>query len=288
VIRIGAHKGLHLGMPAYAGGEGDAGVLALKVVTVYPENPSKHDLPTILGTLLLNDAKTGKLVSIMDAGFLTGMRTGASSGVATKYLAPKEAKTLGIFGAGGQARTQLMAVHEVRPVSRVQVYDPMTETRDAFVREMSEKVGVEVEPVKDPRECAENEIVCAASSSKTPVLKGSWFRPGTHINGIGSHSPDARELDTETILRSKVVADYTPACMAEAGDLLFPIQEGAFSEERIHADIGEVINGTKPGRESAEEITLFKSVGLAIQDAMTAAKVYALAREAKVGTEVEI
>lgn len=288
VIRVGAHKGLHLGMPAYAGGKGDAGVLALKVVTVYPDNPSKYDLPTILGTLLLNDAKTGKLVAIMDAGFLTGMRTGAASGVATKYLAPKDANTLGIFGAGGQARTQLMAVHEVRPLKQVSVFDPVTQTRDAFAREMSKKLKLEITPVKDPRACAENEIVCAASSSKTPVLKGSWFRPGTHINGIGSHSPDARELDTETILRSKVVTDFTPACMAEAGDLIFPIQEGAFSQEKIHAELGEVVNGAKPGRESTEEITLFKSVGLAIQDAMTAARVYELACEKRVGKEVEI
>jgi ornithine cyclodeaminase/alanine dehydrogenase len=288
VIRVASHKGLHLAMPAHADTEDGQGVLAVKVVTVYPDNPTKHDLPTILGTLLLNDAQTGKLAAIMDAGFLTGMRTGAASGVATKYLAREDARTLGIFGAGGQARTQLMAVHEVRPLERVQVFDPQKPVRDTFVREMSASLGIEVTPVEDARACVENDIVCAASSSKTPIFDGSWLQPGTHVNGVGSHSPDARELDTETIRRSKIIADYTPACMVEAGDFLFPIKEGAFSQEQIHADLGEVASGTKPGRESDDEITLFKSVGLAIQDAMTAACVYDLARKANVGTQIEI
>jgi len=288
VINVAAHKGIHLGMPAYAGGAGDGGVLVLKVVTVYPDNPSKHNLSTILGTLLLNDARTGKLVAIMDAGFLTAMRTGAASGVATKFLAPEGAKTLGIFGAGEQARTQLMAIHEVRSLEEVQVFDPLTPTCDAFARELSETLGLDVRAVTDPRTCAENEIVCAASNSDTPVLKGTWLRPGTHINGVGSHTPDTRELDTETILRSKVVTDNTAACIAEAGDLMIPVKDGDFSEDRIHAELGEVIEGVKPGRESPDEITFFKSVGVAIQDAMTAARVYELAREVNVGIDVEI
>lgn len=288
VIRIPEYHGLHLGMPAYIGGSEGGGALALKVVTVYPDNPSQYGLPTTLGTLLLNDPRTGALMAIMDAGFLTAMRTGAVSGVATKYLAREDARSVGVFGAGVQARTQLMAVCQVRPIERALVYDPVQEAREKYAAEMSERLSIPVEPTGDPRACVENDIIVTASASKTPVFEGVWLAPGTHINGIGSHSPDGRELDTETIRRAKVVPDYAPACLAEAGDLIIPIQEGAITEEHIHADLGQVVAGIKPGRESSDEITLFKSVGLAVQDGAAAARVYGLARAAGVGTEIEV
>ena len=287
-IRIPDYHGLHLGMPAYVGGAENGGSLALKVVTVYPDNPSKYNLPTTIGTLLLNDPRTGALVAIMDAGFLTAMRTGAVSGVATKYLAPGDARTVGVFGAGVQARAQLMAVCEVRSIERAVVCDPMREAREKYAAEMSERLSISVEPTDDPRACVENDVILTASSSKTPVFEGVWLAPGTHINGVGSHSPDARELDTETIRRAKVVPDYAPACLVEAGDLIMPIQEGAIDAEHIHASLGDVVAGLKPGRESDEEITLFKSVGLAVQDAATAARVYELAQAAGVGVEIEV
>lgn len=288
VIRVAPAKGVHLAMPAYLGSEDNPGVLAVKVVTVFPDNPSKHDLPTILGTLLLNDPQTGALMAVMDAGYMTAVRTGAASGVATKYLARDDSRTVGIFGAGAQARTQLEAVCDVRGIERAVVYDPAVETRDRYIKEMSDRLSLTIEPTDDPRSCMENDIVVAATGSKTPIFDGDWIKPGTHLNCVGSHSPDARELDVTAIQRSKVISDYLSACMAEAGDLITPIKEGDYSEDKIHADLGQVIAGTKPGRESAEEITLFKSVGLAIQDATTAAKVYELAREAKVGQEFEI
>lgn len=287
-IRISEHHGIHLGMPAYVGGAEDGGSLALKVVTVYPENQSKFGLPTTIGTLLLNDPRTGALVAIMDAGFLTAMRTGAVSGVATRYLALEDARSVGVFGAGVQARAQLMAMCEVRPIERAFVCDPWIEGRDKFATEMSEQLSIPVEPTDDPRACVDNSIVVAASSSGEPIFEGSWLAPGTHINGIGSHSPNARELDTVTIQRSKVVPDLAAACLVEAGDLIMPIKEGAITEDHIHASLGEVVAGLKPGRESDEEITLFKSVGLAVQDAATAAQVYDLARAAGVGVEIEI
>jgi alanine dehydrogenase len=287
-IRISDFHGLHLGMPAYVGGAEDVGSLVLKVVTVYPDNPSEYGLPTTIGTLLLNDPRTGALVAIMDAGFLTAMRTGAASGVATKYLAREDASSVGVFGAGVQARTQLMAVCEVRPIKRAVVYDPMREAREKYAVDLSKLLSISVEPTDDARVCAENDVIVAASSSRTPAFEGAWLAPGTHINGIGSHSPDARELDTETIQRAKVVSDYAPACLSEAGDLIIPIQEGAITKDHIHADLGEVVAGLKPGRESPEEITLFKSVGLAVQDAAAAARVYELAKAAGVGMEIEI
>ena len=287
VIRISEHHGIHLGMPAYVGGA-DGGALALKVVTVYPENPQKFGLPTTIGTLLLNDPRTGALVAIMDAGFLTAMRTGAVSGVATRYLAREDARTVGIFGAGVQARAQLMAMCEVRPIERALVCDPVPEGRDRFAAEMSEQLSIPVEPTDDPRACVDNDIVVAASSSSEPVFEGGWLAPGAHINGIGSHAPNTRELDTVAVRRSKVVPDLIDACLVEAGDLILPIEEGAITQDHIHASLGEVVAGLKPGRESDDEITLFKSVGLAVQDAATAAQVYDLARAAGVGVEIEI
>ncbi|MGD8474580.1 MAG: ornithine cyclodeaminase family protein [Anaerolineae bacterium] len=287
-IRISEHHGIHLGMPAYVGGVGEVGSLALKVVTVYPDNPSKHGMPTTIGTLLLNDPRTGALLAIMDAGFLTAMRTGAVSGVATKYLAREDARSVGIFGAGVQARTQLMAVCEVRPIEQAFVFDPWKEGRDKFAAEMSNRLSIAIEPTENPRACVDNDIVVAASSSNEPIFEGAWLAPGTHINGIGSHSPNTRELDTLTLQRSKLVPDLAAACLVEAGDLIIPLKEGAITEDHIHASLGEIVAGLKPGRESDEEITLFKSVGLAVQDASTAAQVYALAREAGVGVEIEI
>ncbi len=289
-IRMNEHHGLHLGMPAYIAGatDGDPGTLALKAVTVYPDNPSRHQLPTIFGTILLNDARTGELVAIMDAGFLTAMRTGAASGVATRYLAREDSRSAGIFGAGAQARTQLMAVAETRRLDRAVVSDLVPEMRDRFASEMSASLGFPVTATSSPDDCLACDIVITATSSATPIFDGRKLRPGTHVNGIGSHSPNARELDTEAIRRSTVVADHKPACLAEAGDLLLAIQEGAITEAHIVASIGEIAAGTRPGRTSQDEITLFKSVGLAVEDVATARRVYELARAAGVGKEIEV
>jgi alanine dehydrogenase len=285
-IRIPDHKGLHLGMPAHIGGE--SGALALKAVTVYPDNPAKHGLPTTIGTLLLNDPRTGALVAIMDAGFLTAMRTGAASGVATRYLARADASTAGIFGAGAMARTQLIAVCAVRPIERASVYDPVPEARERYAADMSTRLGIEVLATDDPQACAGADVLCLASSSKVPILEDDWVAPGCHVNGIGAHSPDAREIGAGLLARAKVVTDHLPACMAEAGELILAMQEGSYAAERVHASLGEVISGSKPGRESDREITFFKSVGLAVQDAATAARVFELARAAGVGTEITV
>lgn len=286
-IRLTEQQGLHLGMPAFIGGEGgDTGVLALKSVTVFPGNPAKFALPTTLATLLLMDPKNGALLAIMEAGFLTAMRTGAASGVATKYLARENASTVGIFGAGAQARTQLQAICAVRRIESVRVCDPVAEARERFIKELSAQLSATVTEA-DSKTCAQSDIVVTATSSKTPVFDGTWLKAGTHINGIGSHSPDARELDTETIVRSRIIADHVASRLAEDADFMIPLKEGSISESHIEISLGEVIAGLKPGRTSEEEITLFKSGGLAVQDAITAAKVYDLARRSGVGREVE-
>jgi ornithine cyclodeaminase/alanine dehydrogenase len=286
VIRVPEHKGLFLGMPAYIGGDDE--VLGLKVVTVYPGNPAKG-LPTIFGTLLLCDPTTGQTVAIMDAGYLTAVRTGAASGVATKYLARQDSKVCTIFGAGGQARKQIEAVHLARPLEKIYVLDQVDATRNAFVTDISALLGVPVEPTDDAETAVKAaDIVITASSSHDPVFDGDWLKPGTHINNIGSHSPDARELDTRTVVRSKFVADLKAANLAEAGDILIPIAEGAVTEDHIYASLGEIVVGDKPGRETDEEITVFKSCGLAIQDVSSARVVYEAAKAAGVGQSVEL
>ncbi len=286
-IRIAHYKGVNLGMPAYVGGDMDA--LGLKVVSVYGDNPEKYNLPTVLATVLLNDPKTGDLLAIMDGSWLTAMRTGAVSGVATQYLAREDATTVAVFGAGVQARTQLMAVCEARKMTTARVYDPVSELQARYCQEMSERLGIEAIPVSSPRAALEGaDVIVAASSAKEPLFDGEWLSPGVHINGVGSHAPAARELDTATILKSKLVVDQREAALAEAGDVIIPINEGRMTADHIYAELGEVVAGMKEARTNRDEITVFKSVGLAIQDVATATKVYQLAKEKGIGKALSL
>ncbi|MEM2136974.1 MAG: hypothetical protein QXI93_03355 [Candidatus Methanomethylicia archaeon] len=284
-IPLKKYSGIIYYMPAYIE---EMEALAIKVVSVHSEN-YKYGLPTTQATILLNEAKTGKLLSIMDGGYITAMRTGAASGVATKYMARKNAKVAGIFGAGVQARTQLIAVCKVRPIERAYVYDVRMDAAEKYAVEMSKMLGIDVKVMKEPKKLVdESEIICAATTSKTPIFNGEWLREGTHINGIGAHTPDARELDTTTIKRSKVVVDSYEACLKEAGEIIIPLNEKEITRDHIYAELGEIIAGRKVGRINDKEITLFKSVGLAIQDAATALKVYQKALENRVGKEIKI
>ena len=286
-ISIRLPGGVSLYMPAYLK---TFGALACKVVTVYKDNPTKHDLPTTIGKVLLQDPETGDVISIMDGAYLTAMRTGAVSGVATKYLARREdGQVAGIFGAGAQARMQLWAVTEARRLESALVYDPMEDAVRRFIDEMGPKLGVRIYAARSVEELVEQSgILCAATCASTPLFDGMTVKAGTHINGIGSHSPATRELDTAIVKRSRVAVDSREACLNEAGDLMIPIQEGAIGADHIYAELGELILGCKPARGSDEEITLFKSVGLAIQDAATAKLVYDRAVAAGIGTTVDL
>lgn len=248
----------------------DLGIYTSKVVSIYPGNPEKG-LPTINAALLAFDASTGLPIAIISAGHLTAMRTGAISGVATKYLARKDSRNLAIIGCGVQARTQAIAVSKVRRIERVRVYDVIEERAQKYSEEMSGVLGVEVEVAGSAEEAVrEADIIVTATTSKAPVLRRGWIKDGAHINAIGSYTPDARELDTDTIIDAKVVVDKLEAALEEAGDIIIPIKEGLFSPDKIHAELGEIIIGKKPGRTSQKEITIFKSVGLAVQDAAAA------------------
>lgn len=287
-LRIGIRPpdGVSLYMPAYLK---QTGALACKVVTVYKDNPAKHNLPTTIGKVLLQDPATGDVICIMDGGYLTAVRTGAASGVGTKYLARKDkGQVAGIFGAGVQARMQLWAVTEARDISKALVYDISEEAANRFAKEMSEKLKLEVVVAKEPGEILAADIICTATSASDPIFNGADVKDGTHINGIGSHSPGQRELDTTIIKRSLFVGDSREACFGEAGDLLIPIKEGAITEDHFYAELGEIITGKKPGRKDDKMITVFKSNGLAIQDAATAKLVFEKAKAANVGSWIEI
>lgn len=286
VIRVKKHDGVVLVMPAYLPTK-DA--LAIKVVTIYPRNPKEHNLPSTMGTVMVNDPETGKLLSLLDGEHVTAMRTGAVSGIATKYLSRQDSKTVGIIGLGVQAKTQLMAVCEVRDIEKVKAYDIFPEARRKYAEEMSKKLGIDVTAVDSSKDAVTGaDIVTTCSTANEPVFDGNWISEGTHINGIGSYRPEIRELDTTIIKRSKVVVDSREACLAEAGDLIIPIKAGAITEDHIYAELSEMILGKKPRRILDSEITLFKSVGLAIQDTSTAIKAYELAMKMKVGKMIEI
>ncbi len=278
--------GLSLYMPAYLK---EMKALACKVVTVYKDNPANHDLPTTIGKVLLQDPETGDVTCIMDGGFLTAMRTGAASGVATKYLArDEEGMSVGIFGTGVQAQMQLWAMCEVRDIKKAWAYDLNADAAENFAKLMNEKLGIEIVLATDPEDLLQADILCAATSSPTPIFNGAKVKAGTHINGIGSHTPNARELDTEIIKRSKFIGDSREACFNEAGDIIIPLQAGEIEESHFYAELGEVITGKLDGRISDAEITIFKSNGLAVQDAATAKLVYDQAKEQGIGTEVKI
>jgi len=286
VIFVPEKDGLAGFMPAMVQ---EMGALAIKTVTAFKGNPKKG-LPTIFGTVTLLDTETGITLSIMDGGYLTAVRTGAASGVATKYLAKKDARVAAVFGAGVQGGTQLEAICTVRDIQEVRVFDTNRQAAEKFAAEMSGRgpIPANVKVVGSARDAvAGADVVATATTSPTPIFDGDDLTPGVHINGVGSHAPKVRELDTRTIVRSKIVCDSVEACLVEAGDLLLPIAEGALKESDIYGGLADVINGKLPGRESPEEITLYKSVGLAFQDAVAALHTYEKAKDLGLGQEFE-
>jgi ornithine cyclodeaminase/alanine dehydrogenase len=286
IIDIDKHKGFVFYMPAYLEAS-DA--LALKIVSLYEENLEKYGLPTILATIQLSDPKTGTPLALMEGGYITAMRTGGASGVATKYLARENSRVVGIVGAGVQARTQLWAIYEARDVEKAFVYDAVPGRARGYAEEMSERLGVNIVPVGSAEKAVrEADILITATTAKEPVLNGNWLQPGTHINAIGWMGRDARELDSNTVKGAKLVVDCKEAVLAESGDILIPIREGVITKDHIYAELGEIVIGRKAGRVSDDEITLWKSVGLAIQDAATAKLAYEKAQEMSVGREIKL
>lgn len=283
VIPTPFHGGSLLMMPVLI--EDRKKFLVTKVITVYPYNQQLFGCPALQGINIIFEAENGTPVAILDAHFLTAQRTGAAGGVALRYLARKEADTVALFGAGPQARTQLEAACTVLPIKKcclVSFGDPREKD---FAQEMGTRLGIEVLITEDAEEAVSRaDVVIAATNSREPVFRGEWLRPGTHVTAIGSFQPEVRELDSETIRKSRVFVDNLEAAREEAGDIIIPVKEGVITWDKVEAELGEVIAGEKPGRLNADEITVFKSVGLAIQDAVVAVGAYLKAEENKMGT----
>lgn len=236
----------------------------------------------------LFDGKTGSLLSLMQADYLGQMRTGAASGVATQYMARPESSEVGLFGSGKQARTQLIAICKVRKIARVQVYSPSEEHRRTFAAEMSKVCEVEVQPVPRPEMAAEDkDIVITATSSREPVFNGHWLAEGTHVNAVGSNFLGKAEIDATTVRRCEsIVVDSKDQARLEAGDFQQALEDGSIHWADVH-ELGQVIVGRYTGRAHPQDVTLFKSLGVAIEDVAVAARVYAKAQTAGLGKTVE-
>lgn len=269
-------------MPAFLPASRD---LATKVVSVAPEN-ARRGLPVVSGAVLVLDASTGVPRALLDGSSLTALRTGAASGVATDLLASPDARVLAVFGAGVQARTQIAAVRAVRRIEEVRV---VARTRASAEKLAGELEGVAARALEDRREAVRGaDVVVAATDSSVPVFPGAAVEPGAHVNGVGSYTPQMREVDGDLIARAVVVVDSRSAALAEAGDLIQAIREGRVGEGHIRAELGEVAAGLRPGRTSSGEVTFFKSVGSAAQDAAAAGATLRSAEARGLGTLARI
>lgn len=269
--------------PALVPGEG----LGAKLVSVFPGN-AERGRPAVSGLVVLLDPVTGEPAALMDGTFLTAWRTGAASGLATRLLARPEARVAGIFGCGAQARTQLLALDAVRDLAVVKVFARTPEAVARFVEEMSGQVRAQIRPAASPVDAVKDaDIVCTATTSATPVFDGRRLINGCHVNGVGSYQAAARELDRFAVERSRVFVDSLSSARTEAGDLIQAAEEGATRPEEW-IELGRVAAGHEAGRRSEREITLFKSVGVAVQDVVAAGRVLAKAEESGAGRVIEI
>ncbi len=258
----------------------------LKTLTGYPGKRLPGETYFVV---LLFSAETGALRAVMAAGHLTGIRTGAATGVAAKYLARENASTLGLFGAGVQAEHQVAALIAVRPVTRIKIFDPRQDKAEAFAARISKKYNVSAVAVANAREAvAESDLVVTATTAREPVFCGDWLEEGTHVSGIGANTPNKRELDATTFRRGKIVVDFKKQALEEAGDLREVLTNGSITIDHVYAELGEIVTGTKQGRANDREITIFKSVGIAVEDIATAVHIYEQARTKGLGTSMAL
>ncbi|MDX6530418.1 MAG: hypothetical protein QOH41_2708 [Blastocatellia bacterium] len=278
-------KGVLAMMPTFR--EGPSSLFGLKAICVFPGNAAigkdAHQ-----GGVMLFDGTTGELLALINASAITAIRTAAVSALATRLLARDGAGDLAIIGAGVQARPHLAAMNCVRSIRRVRIASRRFENAQNFASEIQPHFPTLIEPCETVEEAVRGaDIIVTATTSREPVLERKWISPGAHINAIGTFSPKAREVDTATVVAASLFVDRRESALNEAGDYLIAAKEGAIGPEHIRADLGEVLTGAHPGRTSPEEITLFKSLGLAVEDLAAAAHVYQKAQEANVGTWVE-
>jgi ornithine cyclodeaminase/alanine dehydrogenase-like protein (mu-crystallin family) len=280
--RLATEKGVTLLMPAFLHQSRE---LAIKIVSIYGEN-SLMGLPTVTGLVMVLDPQTGMPLALMEGTSLTAIRTGAAGGLAAELLSRKDAGTVALFGAGVQGKAQLQGVMAVRDIRKVWILDASMNQAEKLAAEMAAGSSPpEIVTTGNIREAvSQADIVIAATTSLTPLFDGNDLRQGTHVTGVGSFTPQMQEIDEVTIRRARVIVDSREACMAEAGDL---IKSGTVISAEI-AEIGEIVNGVFPPRCSDQEITFFKSVGVAVQDAAAAAAVLAEAIEKGLGNLVSL
>ncbi len=288
-VKVPEYHGVSLFMPGYVPA---LAALGMKAVSVFGDNPARGK-PTINALALLLDPESGEPLAVLEAGYLTAIRTGAATGVAAKYLARADARVAAVFGAGIQARTQLAGIMAVRPVKEVRVYDLNPAAVESYIREMAAELAdpelAWVAAATPAAAVTGADVVLTATTSTRPVFPGDRLEPGVHISGVGSYTPQMQEVDETTLLRAdKVVVDSVEAAWEEAGDLIIPLEQGRITRSIVYAEIGEIIAGKKPGRESEKEITFFKTVGLAVQDMAVARLVYDRAVAGKLGTWVDL
>jgi ornithine cyclodeaminase/alanine dehydrogenase-like protein (mu-crystallin family) len=276
-----AEHGAALVMPCHSAA---LKIFSLKMATVFHDN-AKRGLPTIQSTVLLADGSTGTQLAVMDGASLTAIRTGAASGLATDLLARPDASVVAVIGTGVQARAQLEAVCCVRRIRFARVFGRHAEAAGCFAQEMGPRLGVTVQRAASTTEALRDaDVICTATSSTTPVFADADIPRGAHINAVGSYRPDMVEIPSATVCRARVVVDHYASAMEEAGDLLAPLRAGLIQEAHFATELGDVVLGRIPGRRGAGEITLFKSVGIAIQDLCAAARTLANARQLGIGT----
>jgi alanine dehydrogenase len=277
------HSGLLGLMPGFLG---DPKSFGLKVVAVMPRN---HGTPydSHQGVVMLFGVEHGEPLAVIDASAITAIRTAAASGAATDALARADAGDLALIGSGVQARTHLAAMKVVRPLKRVRVWSRSRANADRFAHEES-AAGLSIEVGRTAEETVRDaDLICTTTSSKEPVLEGGWLSPGAHVNAVGACFPSTRELDTEAVRRARLYTDCRESCVNEAGDFLIPRKEGAITDAHLVGEVGEVLLGRVPGRRSSDEITIYESLGVAVEDLAAAHAIHRRALETGAGTWLE-
>jgi ornithine cyclodeaminase/alanine dehydrogenase-like protein (mu-crystallin family) len=273
-------------MPAWRGG-GEP-VFSLKTVCVMPGNPARG-LDAHQGIVTLFDGETGQTTAILDASAITSIRTAAVSAVATGALARTDARTLAIIGAGVQAAAHIEALTLVRPFETINIYAPTQAHADELAQKASAAAPNVTRSPTAEEAVTQADVIVTATNSKEPVINYSWLKTGAHVNAIGASTRGAREIDTDTVVNSAVFADSRESVRNEAGEFWLAVKEGVISgEDHVKAELGEVLSGIQPGRQSDEELTVFRSLGLAVEDLAAAEHAVAAARRLGIGTEVEI
>lgn len=268
----------------------DLDISAVKIVNVHPDNPTKNDLPTVMAVIVLIDPTTGAPIAIIGGTTITDMRTGAAGSIAAKYLARKDSKTVGLVGAGAQARTQLMALLEMYTLEKVSVWSRTEETKKKFATEIQQAYGnaIQVIPAASIRNAVKGaDIVVTTTPSRKPLVTNDMVSTGMHINCIGADAVGKEELDPNILKRAKIIVDDW-AQASHSGEINVPLSRGMITKANIWAEIGEIVAGLKPGRQRQDEITVFTSTGLAVQDAVTAKIAYCKAIANKVGRFIKI